>query len=209
MPIGGSNIAWDNTSPADTESAGLGDDRIRSMKTSVQEGLDNEHNWPASGGANTGYHRLGSARAYVGTQSAVSSSGTDGRIMVTSDSSRIFHVGSGGTMLLGSATVISHGSFPAESLPQRYYWAEESGHQAVAAGNATITYGHSGYSGIPFVFVSAESDSISATVAVFAAVRNVGKTTFVARMWALSDTITTPEASAGTIHWRSLGTRVL
>lgn len=50
MPIGGSNIGWDAGQPADTENAGLGDDRIRSLKTSVQEALDNEHNFPSGGG---------------------------------------------------------------------------------------------------------------------------------------------------------------
>ncbi len=39
MPIGGSNVGWDNTTPADTESAGLGDDRIRSLKTSISRCL--------------------------------------------------------------------------------------------------------------------------------------------------------------------------
>src|SRR5690242_18663246 len=96
MPLGGINAGWDETVPADSENAGLGAGRIRSLETTVQQVLDSEHNFPASGGANTGYHRLGSARAFYGTQSTVSSSGTDGRLMVTSDTSRLFGTGSGG-----------------------------------------------------------------------------------------------------------------
>jgi hypothetical protein len=151
MPIGGSNIGWDNATPADTESAGQGDDRIRSMKTSVQQALDNEHNFPAGGGANTGYHRQGSARAYYGTQSQVSAT-TDGRLMVTSDSSRLFAVNSNGTLFLGGQNVLSAGSSPVGG--QRFYWATEFG-QAVsdAAGLARVDIPNSGFSGVPFTVV--------------------------------------------------------
>src|SRR3990167_7872946 len=106
-PIGGSNIGWDSTLPSDGESAGLGGDRIRSLKTSVQEALNNEHNFASGGGANTGYHLLGSARPYYGAQSLVSSSGSDARLMVTSDTSRLFHVGSVATSFIGGPAAIS------------------------------------------------------------------------------------------------------
>src|SRR5439155_682045 len=101
-------ISWDETLPSDSENAGLGDDRIRSLKSSVRVGLDGEHVWP-SGGGDAGVHRLGSGRPFYGPQSLVSSSGTDGRLMVTSDTSRLFHVGSAGTMFLGSQGVLSVG----------------------------------------------------------------------------------------------------
>ena len=89
MPIGGANIGtWDEGIPDANEAVGLGDDRIRSTKSTVRTALDSEHIWPSSGGT-VGQHRLGSARAFYGTQSQVSASDTsdvaNGRIMVTSD----------------------------------------------------------------------------------------------------------------------------
>lgn len=147
-------IGWDESKPADTDSAGLGDDEIRSLKTALRTGLDGEHVWP-SGGGDAGVHRYGSARAYYGTQSRVSSSGTDGRLMVTSDTSRIFHVGSTATSFLGGPAVISAGSYPG-SVPQRHYWAMEFGKVLTLGASAStdVTIPNSGFSGVPFVLVT-------------------------------------------------------
>src|SRR6185436_16344531 len=148
MPL----IGWDENSPPDTESAGLGDDRIRSLRTSLRVGLDGEHVWPSASG-DAGVHRLGSGRPYYGLQSAVSSSGSDGRLMQTSDTSRLFGVGSGGTSFIGGPTVLSAGSFPG-TVPQRHYWAEEFGEgKTAASGTTTVGFPNSGYSGKPFVFL--------------------------------------------------------
>src|SRR5690242_799191 len=121
MPV----ITWNESSPAGGDNAGLGAGEFRSLKTALRTALDAEHNFPAAGG-DAGAHRLGSGRPYVGLQSAVSSSGTDGRVMVTSDTSRFFHVGSGGTSFIGGPTVISAGSYPG-TVPQRFIWVEEWG----------------------------------------------------------------------------------
>jgi hypothetical protein len=147
-------IAWNENTPADGDSAGQGDDQFRSLKSSIRVGLDSEHVWPVGGG-DAGVHRLGSARAYYGAQSLVSSTGTDGRFMQTSDTSQFFHVGSGGTALIGGATGILAGSFPG-TVPQRHYWAVEFGVGVTNAitGVTTITYANSGFSGMPFVVVS-------------------------------------------------------
>lgn len=157
MPLGGSTISWD-AQPVGAESVGLGDDRIRSMKTSVQQALANEHNFPSTGGASTGYHLLGSARAFYGTQSVVSSSDTDGRMMITSNTSRLFGVGSsGGTMLLGGELVISHGS--GVSAGGRFYWAIESESTPVSSATTTnVTFPRSGFSTSPYVFAQADWD---------------------------------------------------
>ena len=153
MSLGGINTNYDSTSPPDNENAGLGATRIRSLETTVQQVLDSEHNFPAAGGANTGYHRLGSGRVFYDVQSNVSSSGTDGRLQVASDTSRLFHVGSGGTMYLGGANSISANSTPVGG--QRFQWVQDfgevnTGSQAVV----TVGFANSGYSGIPFVQVS-------------------------------------------------------
>ena len=200
MPIGGSNIGWSNSDPPDTESAGLGDDRIRSMKSSVQEALDNEHNFASGGGANTGYHRFGSARAYYGAQSLVSSSGSDARLMLTSDTSRLFHVGSAGTSFIGGATVLSVGSFPG-GVPQRHYWAVEFGDSATGAGGAiSISFPNSGFSGVPWIAISARTN-----VATIMTIDAKTATSFQALSW-LTDGSAAPIRS---FDWFSVGTRVL
>src|SRR3989475_6858754 len=118
------NLLWNENAPADTDSVGQGDDEIRSLKTSIRNGMAEEHIWPSASGGNFGVHLLGSARAYYGTQSLVSSSGTDGRLMVTSNTSRLFHVGSAGTMFLGGRQVISAGPTTGGNT---FYWATQVG----------------------------------------------------------------------------------
>ena len=189
------DIEWSESVPPATESAGLGAQRIQSLKTAIRTGLDAEHNWPTSG-LGAGVHRLGSARAYYGAQSLVSSSGTDGRLMVASDTSRLFHVGSAGTMLLGGNAVLSVGSQPVGG--QRFYWAMEFGQDSFAISQTakTITIPNSGFSGSPFVFL----------------------TPFAPTAMSLSGTPTATQFSAllaqaqgqlTPFHWLSIGTRTL
>lgn len=208
MPIGGADgIGHDESVPGDTESVALGDDRIRSVKTSLRQVLDSEHNYPSAGGNAVGYHRFGSARPYYGPQSAVSSSGSDGRVMLTSDTSRYFAVGSGGTSLIGGPTVISAGSFPG-GLPQRHAWVEEFGMSATTSkGTIAVTFPNSGYSGAPYVFITptAAGAGSSAFSILFAPTAcAVTATSFVATM--LDSTGNYCQSS---FFWRSIGSRVL
>src|SRR5467141_3621518 len=145
MPLGGANILWNEASPAETDVADAGP--IRSIETSIRNAVGSEHNWIATGGPNTGYHLFGSARPFYDVQSNVSSSGTDARLLVTSDTSRLFHVGSSGTLFLGGQTVLSVGSSPVGG--QRFYWAIETGqNQCVgASNNTTLVFPNSGFSG--------------------------------------------------------------
>ena len=209
MPIGGSTIGWNNATPADTDNSGSGDDEIRSLKTSVQQAINNEHNFPAAGGADTGYHLLGSARPYYGTQSRVSSSGSDGRLMLTSDTSRLFGVGSGGTVFLGSPTVVSLISFP-EVVPQRYIWQEDVGAAWLASPevNYGVTFEGSGFSGVPFTVVSVETSLTATGRAYTAHVRGLTATGFT--LVPMVITSSGPAAASNvTVAWRSLGSRVL
>ncbi len=197
------NIGWDESTPADTESAGLGDDRIRSLKTSLRQGLAAEHTWP-SGGGDSGVHLLGSARAYFGTQSAVSSSGTDGRLMQTSDTSRLFHVGSGGTSYVGGAQALSVGSFPGV-VPQRHHWVEEFGYSVLpSSGTEIITIPNSGYSGVPYVFLTSVNTTGDTDSAFQLSVRTIDGASFRVRS-SSGGVIVGPAAYV----WRSIGTRVL
>lgn len=193
-------IGWNESNPADTESAGLGDDRIRSLTTSIRQGLDTEHVWPSAGG-DAGAHRLGSSRPYYGPQSAVSSSGTDGKTMVTSDTSQFFHVGSGGTSLVGGPTVLSLGTFPG-SLPQRAQWVEEIGLATVSNGTTmvAVTIPNSGFSGRPLIFLT--QNEVIGTSQYGTGAWNITPTSF-------SITLDRAAASNVTVAWRSLGTRTL
>lgn len=94
------SIGWDETAPADSRNAGLGASDIRSILSNIRGGLGAEHVWPTSAG-NAGVHKPGSAVAFYGTASQVSSSDTDGRIMVTSDSTNLYAVHSAVTTLIG------------------------------------------------------------------------------------------------------------
>ena len=159
--MNGQTISWDESKPANTDQVGQGDDQMRSDKTALRTALNDEHNFPSTGGANSGYHRYGSARAFYGVESTVSSSGTDGRLMVSSDKSRLFHVGSGGTMLLGAAaapvfslnqTYQGTGSVWG-TLPQTHYWAVEMGYGATdSKGSRLVTFA-SAFSGVPNTMV--------------------------------------------------------
>jgi hypothetical protein len=193
----GASVNWDATVPADGDSLGQGDDVIRSLKTSLQVGLGAEHNWPATSAADTGYHLRGSGRAFFAAQSLVSgvqpAAQGNGRIMIASDTSRFFGCGSDGTVLLGGGpTSLSLGTFPG-TVPQRHYWVEEIGAEACALTQA-ITFPNSGFSGKPYVFISAESEEAVALPLTIVSLSAIGFTAVGSRC---------------TVHYRSLGTRVL
>lgn len=197
-------INWDEGKPAGGDSLGIGDDEIRSTKSAIRTGLDAEHIWPSSGG-DAGVHRLGSARPYVGAQSLVSSTGTDGRLQWTSDSSQFFHVGSGGTAFIGGARVISAGSYPGTSPPQRSQWVMEFGEGRTDSGITSVNFPNSGYSGKPVVTVTPILTSIIGEGGAIMWVRGVSNTGFIV------DSRLTNGATASThsFCWISIGTRTL
>ena len=157
MALGGISAAWDSTKPANTDQIGSGDDQIRSDKTNLQGALNSEHNFPEGGGSSVGYHLLGSARAFVGNVSAVSSAGTDGRLMVASNRSQFFHVGSDGTMLLGSRDLLQLAGFEAGAtgtLTQRHQWKVVHVSSTMPSSGSELVsgIGTSAFSGRPFVW---------------------------------------------------------
>lgn len=203
MPLGGTNILWNEAAPADTDSAGAGAAEIRSDKTSIRNAMGSEHFWPSGGGAGVGVHLLGSARPFYDVQSNVSSSGTDGRLLVTSDSSRLFHVGSAGTMFLGGQTSLSAGSQPVGG--QRFYWAVEFGAATMDVGSTVVTFPNSGFSGIPFVQASVNTKYTAGSIAV-PLIDNLTATTMVLRA-VLPASGNIVSNSATTVFWLSIGTR--
>src|SRR5437588_1873106 len=157
MPGSGTPLLWNENAPAETDIADAAP--IRSLETSLRNGLAVEHNWPNASAPNFGYHLLGSCRPFYDVQSNVSSSGTDGRLMVTSDTSRFFHVGSAGTVFLGGAQVLSVGSSPTGG--QRFYWAAEFGTaQTDSTGYKLVNIPNSGFSGLGFTFLQAINGNV-------------------------------------------------
>lgn len=135
----------------------------------------------------------------------VSSSGTDGRLYVTSDTSRLFHAGSDGTMFLGGASSIQ-GGYPPQG-GQKFYYAQESGiENAGAAGLTTVTFPRSGFSGLPGVWLSAWSDGW-AGVRGIRAILNLDTVTPTGFTCFLESVPGFVGISNVTIYWMSLGTR--
>lgn len=115
------SIGWSETSPANTDLVGQGDDAIRSLKSTIRVGVGAEHVWPTSSG-NAGAHKLGSARVFVGPSSQVSSADTTGRLMWNSTDSTLNYVGAEGTAAIGGATGVSFSTIlPTLSASSRYY----------------------------------------------------------------------------------------
>ena len=197
MPLGGASILWAEGTPAESDIADAAP--IRSIETSIRNAMGSEHNWPSTGGANVGYHLLGSARPFYDIESNVSSTGTDGRLMVTSDTSRFFHVGSAGTMFLGSQRALSAGSSPVGG--QNFHWVQEFGTLLMTTNAIAVTLPNSGFSGLPFTYLSTQSVGSAVMTGLLLWASNINPTQF---------TINISNAGLNsTVHWLSIGTRVL
>jgi hypothetical protein len=121
--------------------------------------------------------------------------------MQTSDTSRFFGVGSGGTSFIGGATVISAGSFPG-SVPQRNIWVEEFGQGKTVSGSTIIAIPNSGYNGTPSVYLTPYNTNV---VAQILWLTNVSATQFTVKSSATDLAAT----SSTTFFWRTVGTRLL
>lgn len=162
MAIGGAPIGYNVNAPANTDSAGLGDDEIRSLKTNLQGALDSEHNWPAAGGAAVGYHRYGSARPYLAAAaSAVSSDGTDARLIINAGDNTLWGARSATSMeLLGHPSLLFVGSASSFSTPPKFGTMVLAGFGTTltGSGNTRVPF-PSTYSGAPLVFVTGTDNS--------------------------------------------------
>ncbi len=212
MAIGGYNAGtWDNTIPAGSESVGLGENRIQSVKTTLQNALDSEHIWPSTGGI-IGQHRVGSAKAFYGTQSQISASTTstdgNGRMMQTSDTTRLFSVNSLGASLLGAGP----GSLSLDTTagmtfnPQNVRWAMEVGLVASPASIHTVTFPNSGFSGLPHLQYSLYTQVIGSNDPGRAIkLQSLSATGFTVQVVLAEN----GDADTAGIMWMSVGTRAL
>jgi hypothetical protein len=210
-------IGWNENSPADSDNAGLGDDEIRSLKTNLRGGLDGEHNFPSTGGANVGYHRYGSARPYFGPISQCSSDGTDARLFTTSNTSEVYSLSSLGAWPVGGQYALLSGLSAGVYTPtttSKNKLSVQFGQDNVntSTGTAIVTFAGSGYSGKPVIFVSPTETGLVFSNAVVASVFAKSATTFgVIMSWNTAGTGGGPASfGTGTIgwafNWMSIGT---
>lgn len=199
------SISWSESAPANSDNLGLGAQEIRSFKTAVRTGLDAEHVWPSTGG-DAGVHRLGSARAYVGPASQVSSSGTEGRLLVNSTDSSLWHVGPT-VGLLGHpfALITTNASGTTYAPAARVYTSVQYGVNRTGSAGVVSrhTFSGSGFSGVPMLQVTPlDADSSGAgygTIVRVLSVSNVGFTVVA------EDTQSTNQSNV-TFYWMSIGT---
>ena len=216
MALGGAPIGWDEASPPGSESVGLGDDRIRSFKTSARPALDSEHYWTSSS-STAGAHRSGSARAFWGTQSQVSTSGDSysaGRMMITSNTSRLMSVAStiegvasgvSAFMLASGPLGLSAGSMVGIALPQTANLVTYFGEQTSAASTHQVVF-PAAYNGIPFVLASANSETLSGNkVGKFVRLIGISASEFSVQCISSEN----GDAIDSGIIWFSIGTRTL
>lgn len=186
-------IAWDEAQPSNTSNAGLADDELRSLKSALATGLGTDLFWPGSGGgsaASAGEMRPGKARAYFGTESQVSGV-TSGALMVTSDTSRLFGLTSGGTVFLGSSRAVEYARFTGPNSRTVIC----SGVDAIGS----IAFGVE-YDITPVVILSAETSASTVGVPYMSSVTRARVTVDVKRVGGGAF------GSGWSIHWTSIGT---
>jgi len=143
MALGGITAGLNTAVPSSTSQAGVGYQDLQSIKTTFQQVLDSEHNMPSSGGANSGVHRKGSAVVFVGAASAISSTDTDGRLMLDTTNGRLQHAGSSDTQFLGGRYVVEsaktmHKAGASDTTSRiTQVWAMEAGSAQFLPGSST------------------------------------------------------------------------
>lgn len=88
---------WNKNMPSGSSSIQHGDDLLRSDKSVLEATLNTEHYFSGDtlSAASAGVHRLGSARVFVGSSSAVSGVGHEGRLMYATDTQDLHYLGVG------------------------------------------------------------------------------------------------------------------
>jgi len=161
--MNGQTIGWDESKPANTDQIGQGDDQIRSDKTALRTALNDEHNFPSTGGADSGYHRFGSARPFYAARSACSSSGTVARLFQTSDTSELYaDTGAAVFPIGGQYALLAANAAGVYTPAGGAKYAVQFGLAATNASNgyvSRITLNGSGYSGVPVVYVTYQATS--------------------------------------------------
>jgi hypothetical protein len=174
--MAGASIGWDETDPANSKNLGLGALDIRSLKSAVRTGLDAEHVWPSANGV-AGAHRQGSAKVYVGINSALSSDGTVGKLFFSTTNSSLYYLSDTTAARVGGVgTPIVYGPGPGSSLQAaNHRQAIEVGvGRTGSLGTEIITFA-SAFSGLPFVQATVVQswglgdDALIATVAYLSA----------------------------------------
>lgn len=192
-------IAWSETAPSDGSNANLGASEIRSLKTTLATALSQSLYWPGSGGgsvASAGQLKPGTARAFYGTESQVSAN-TDGQLMVTSDTSRLFAVNANTTLFLGSMAVVEQVAAP----PANHRWVLAQSRATGSANGISLSYGVT-YGATPTISISVMTSASTAGTASVSLPDSSGFTVDVYRMGGN----TKYASSTWSVYWTSVGT---
>jgi len=163
MALGGISTVWDSTKPSVTSQAGVGYQDLQSIKSTLQQVVDSEHVFETTGGSNTGIHRKGSAVVFYGASSAISSTDTNGRLMIDSTNSRLHQAGSSNTMVLGGQYVTFGHRVTGQQPTITQAYGFESSFGTILNGSASTT-------------ITLPSTWVYANVFVQANMRNAGNT---------------------------------
>lgn len=193
----GSLSDWSDQVPSDDSFVKDGANLIRSDKSIVQQAIQEEHYFEDSA-SSTGIHKPGSARPYYGPSSDVSEAADDGRLMVTSDTSEAWHVGAAGAfnLVLPINHQVGLGISPASmqyELTNTVAWdprdeGSDSTDKVWVIGMRVDTHASNmdlpvQYDGLPFVLLSAHTDTSNVGIAISA--------------WSLSDRTVWSSATDG------------
>jgi len=208
--MNGQTISWDESKPAKTDNVAQGDDQIRSDKTALRTALGDEHNFPSTGGANSGYHKFGSARPFYGAISACSSSGTVARLFQTSDTSEVYaDTGAAVFPVGGLFSLLGANAAGVYTPTAGSKYAVQFGASAIDASKSSvgINYAGSGFSGIPMTIVTLYSTTAVLNDVILAVDFQTGSNSrlTVVRYHTESSALTAP-ATQSAFYWLSIGT---
>lgn len=186
-------IGWSEIAPSDSSAANLADDELRSIKSNIAGGLANAVYWPGTGGsslASAGQPLPGAWRAFYDVQSKVSAY-ADGAMYITSDTSRLFGVGSTGTMLLGSSRAVEAVTW----VSTKVHWVTASGQ---ATSGAQFGFGVT-YDVAPNLTFGVQPSTATTVIPVITQISTQSATV-------TGYTLTGGNPSNYTVHWTSTGT---
>src|SRR5213080_1767111 len=145
---------WNEAKPESTDLIAEFPSVVTQQLVAFREGMEKHFFWTVSSGLSAGEPALssastwpGSARAFFGTQSQVSAS-KSGRLMLTSDTSRLYAVGTGAPSLLGSRTAIVEDANYTRSdltaslatITEGTRWFVQSGTKTGAGTSGSVTF---------------------------------------------------------------------
>ena len=218
-------MPWNDKKPQGTDPLSEYPSMLTNQLTSIASAMEQHFYWTVRSGASAGIPALstitGSARAYFGTQSQVSSSTATtlvkaqaGRLMLTSDTTRLYMIQGNssvttgtGPVLLGSDHIVANYGASFVTVQTDTRWLEQCG---VTSGVSCFVNTHvafpSQYSVTPIVQVTCSAQSSGSVAMAF--LTGLDKSGFTVTVSPAPTTITASPLSTA-VYWISTGTVAL